>query len=404
MPATPTTPSSSAHQIFDEMELNFMMRQDFIVHCGSLPCPPLTSFIGRQREMTEVKRLLGVTRLLTLTGTGGCGKTRLALQVATDLSLEFEQEVCWVALATVADSSQVLPAIASTLNVCEQLGRSLLNTLSDALRYQNLLLVLDNCEHVVTACAQVTERLLSACPNLRIVATSQEALRIGGEIAWRVPPLHLPDPQHLPSLEALLRCEAVQLFIERAATVLPSFTLTKENASTVVQICQRLDGIPLAIELAATRAKMLSVEQIATRLNNSCRLLTTGSRTALPRQQTLRATIDWSYSLLSEQERTLFRRLAVFAGSFTLEAAEKVCVGNNIEEDELLDLLSRLVDKSLVLVEERHGQVRYRVLETLRQYGQDQVQLLQETTVLHQRYQEYEQVTEHSKTSMALPQ
>lgn len=407
MPTTPTMPAttiSSAHQILDEMELDFMMRQNSVVHCGALPCPPFTSFIGRREEMTEIKRLLTTTRLLTLTGTGGCGKTRLAFQIVTDLREEFKQEVCWVELATSADITLVLQAIASALHVCEQPGRSLLNTLSEALRYQNLLLVLDNCAHVVTACARLAETLLSACPNLRIIATSQEALRIGGEIAWRVPPLHLPDPQHLPSLEALIQYEAVQLFIERAATVLPSFTLTKENAPAVVQVCQRLDGIPLAIELAATRTKMLSVEQIATRLDDSCRLLTIGSRTALPRQQTLRATIDWSYGLLSEQERTLFRRLAVFAGSFTLEAAEKVCAGENIDANDILDLLSCLVDKSLVLVEERQSEVRYRVLETLRQYGRDQLQVLQETTVLYQRYQDYEQATEHSKASLALHQ
>lgn len=393
MPTTPAIPISAAHQSSDEQGLNFSMLQERVVHCGSLPCPPLTSFVGRRREMIEIKKLLDATRLLTLTGTGGCGKTRLALQLVMELTKVFKQEVCWIELATLADSALIVQAVVSALHVREQPHCSLLDTLADALRHKSLLLVLDNCEHVVSACARLAETLLSACPNLRILATSQEALRIGGEIAWRVPPLHLPEIDHLPSLETLIQYEAVELFIERTTTVLPSFRLTQENAPAVVQVCQRLDGIPLAIELAATRTKMLSVEQIATRLDDSCHLLTIGSRTALPRQQTLRATIDWSYGLLSEQERTLFRRLAVFAGSFTLEAAEKVCVDEQIKKDEILDLLSHLVDKSLVLVEERHSEVRYRVLETLRQYGQDQLQSWKETTVLYQRYSNYEQAS-----------
>ena len=298
-----------------------------------------------------MKRLLEDTRLLTLTGSGGCGKTRLALAVASELVEGFEDGVWMVELASLADPSLVPQAVASTLGVREQPGRSLTETLSDYLRSKKLLLVLDNCEHLIEACAELAEALLRSCPELRILATSREALGIAGEIAWPVPSLSLPDLRRLPDVESLSRYESARLFVERAAAVKPTFTLTEQNAPAVAQVCYRLDGIPLAIELAAARTKVLSVEQISARLDDCFRLLAAGGRTAMPRHRTLHATMDWSHELLSvQEERCLFRRLSVFAGGFTLEAAESVCAGEDLQRDEVLDLLSHLVDKSLVVV------------------------------------------------------
>ena len=334
----------------------------------------LNCFIGREQEVLEVKQLLTTTRLLTLTGAGGCGKTRLALQVATELVEEFKHGVWWVEFAALSDPLLVPQTVALALSVSEQTGHTLLETLSDTLRPRQLLLVLDNCEHVVTSCAQLTETLLRACPSLHILVTSREVLRLPGETAWPVPSLRMPDPCHLPSVEELATYEAVQLFVERAKAVLPAFTLTYEHAPAIAQICRLLDGLPLAIELAAARIRVLSVEQIAARLDNASRLLTRGNRTALPRQQSLSATFDWSYRLLSLKEQFLFRRLSVFLGSFPLAAAAAVCTGESVDEDDVLNLLSQLVEKSMVLVEQRSGEVRYRLLKTIRQYGQRRLQ------------------------------
>jgi predicted ATPase/DNA-binding CsgD family transcriptional regulator len=349
----------------------------------------LSSFIGRERAMAEIKHLLLTTRLLTLTGAGGSGKTRLALQVAADLLSQFDHGVWWVELAALTDAVLVPQQVISSLGLSEQPGCSLLDTLSEALQPKKLLLVLDNCEHLVAACAQLVETLLRSCPGLRILATSREAFNIPGETIWPVPSLDVPDAYHLPPVEGLVKYEAVHLFIERAVSVLPAFKITQENASAVAQVCRRLDGIPLAIELAAARVKVLSLEQIATRLDDSYRLLASGSRIALPRQQTLQATIDWSYNLLSEKERILFRRLSVFLGGFTLEAAEAVCAGDGIEQDEVLDLLSHLVDKSLVAVVEGGGEVRYRLLETIRQYGQNKLPEFGETASLRRSHRDW---------------
>jgi predicted ATPase/class 3 adenylate cyclase len=336
----------------------------------------LTSFIGREREMAEIKRLLTETRLLTLTGAGGFGKTRLSMQVAADLLDTFADGVWLVELAPLFDPVLVPQTVASALGVREEPGHSLLAILTNYLRGKNLLLILDNCEHLIGACAQLAGVLLRACPNLRILATSREALGIAGETIWLVPSLSLPDRRYQPSagsdiVSTLTQYEAVRLFIDRAVSVLPTFTVTNQNAPAVAQICHRLDGIPLAIELAAARVKVLSVEQIASRLDDRFYLLTGGSRTALPRQQTLQAAIDWSYNLLSEAERVLLSRLSVFAGGWTLEAAEAVCAGGSVKGWEVMDLLSRLVDKSLVIAEEIGSEKRYRFLETIRQYSRD---------------------------------
>ena len=332
----------------------------------------LSSFVGREKELAEVRRLLESSRLLTLTGSGGCGKTRLAL-AAGELVEGFEDGVWVVDLAPLADPSLVPQAVASTLGVREQPGRLPTGTLSDYLGSKKVLLILDNCEHLVGACAELAEALLRSCPGLGVLATSREALGITGEVAWPVPALSLPDVRRLPDIESLLHYESAPLFVERAAAVRPTFALTEQNAVAVAQICYRLDGIPLAIELAAARAKVLSVEQIAERLDDCFRLLAAGGRTAMPRHRTLHATMDWSHELLPDEERALFRRLSVFAGGFSLEAAESVCAGEDLERDDVLELLSHLVDKSLVVTSDRDGETRYRLLETIRQYTREKL-------------------------------
>ena len=330
----------------------------------------LSSFVGREREIAKIKGLLLTTRLLTLTGPGGVGKTRLALQVAADVLKEFKDGVWLVELATCSDPSLVAQTVASALKVAEQPAISILGTLSDYLQNKRLLLVLDNCEHLVMESARLAETVLRRCPDLRVLATSREALGIAGEASWRVPPLSLPDVRPL-ALQDLITCESIRLFVERAVAVHPAFMPTNQNAHEIIRVCQQLDGIPLALELAAARVKGLPVEQIAAKLDDRFRLLTKGSRTALPQHQTLKAAMDWSYNLLSDTERILFCRLAAFSGGFTLEAAEAVCAGGDVKAPEILDLLTFLVDKSLVMVEDRGGHARYRLLDTLRQYACD---------------------------------
>jgi predicted ATPase/class 3 adenylate cyclase len=333
----------------------------------------LTSFIGREKEMAEVKRLLSTAYLVTLTGSGGAGKTRLALQVAADEVEGFPDGAWFAEFAPIADPALVPKTVASALNVPEQPGREMTETLVDALGSKALLLILDNCEHLLAACADLVAALLRACPQVRILTTSREGLGVPGEALWRVPSLSLPDVRHLPTSEDLVLYDAVRLFVDRAVASEPKFAVTSSNAPAVAQVCHRLDGIPLALELAAARVKVLAVEQIAARLDDRFRLLTGGSRTALPRQQTLRAAMDWSYDLLAPKERAVLRRLSVFAGGCTLEAAEAICAGKRIKEHEILDLLTQVVDKSLVTAEMVGGEVRYRMSETIRQYAQDRL-------------------------------
>jgi predicted ATPase/DNA-binding SARP family transcriptional activator len=330
---------------------------------------PLTSFVGRERELADLQEALAATRLLTLTGPGGCGKTRLALKAASELSNRFPGGVWWVELAALADEQLVGAAIAEALGVRPLPGMTELQAACAYLATRRSLVILDNCEHLLSACAGVAEALLQAAPEVAVLATGRAPLGVGGETDWRVPPLSLPRPGSAGSAEALAGSDAVSLFVERARKVRRGFAVTDANAESIASLCSELDGQPLAIELAAARVRMLSVEQIATGVSDRFRLLTGGPRTATPRQQTLRASVDWSHDLLSTHERLLLRRVAVFAGGFTLDAVDLVCAGDGVERDRTLDLLGSLVDQSLVIAEERQLGVRYRLLETVRQYG-----------------------------------
>jgi len=345
----------------------------------------LTSFIGREKEMAEVKQAVNDHRLVTLTGSGGTGKTRLSLQVAAELLDQFPDGVWFVELASTTDPDLISQTILSVFKIGDQPGMSSLQLLTNYLREKALLLILDNCEHLIEAIANLAKTLLDKAPRLRILATSREALGITGECNWHVPSLSLPDIQQLPAIDGLSQYEAVRLFIDRATLAQPHFMVTKDNAPAIAQICSRLDGIPLAIELAAVRVNALSVDQISKRLDDRFRLLTGGSRTALPRQQTLRATIDWSYNLLSDQEKILFRRLAVFVGGWRLEAAEQVC---SMDQNDLVvfDLLAHLVDKSLVIVDDTANELRYHMLETTRQYAREKLLESEEGEVLRNRH------------------
>ena len=339
----------------------------------NLPAP-LTNFIGRDREIAELLQLMPAARVLTLTGAGGCGKTRLALEVAARALDRFPDGAWVVDLSPLADPSLVTQALASVFDIREGPNRPISDALSGYLRNRQMLLVLDNCEHLITACAHFVDALLRAADRVCILATSREALGITGETVWRVPSLSLPDPSQAASVETLLRHDAVRLFIERASAVDSTFAVTDANAAAVAQVCIRLDGIPLAIELAAARVKVLSLAQIHARLNDRFRLLTGGSRTAVARQRTLEAAVEWSYGLLSGAERRLMRRLSVFAGGFTMEAAEDVTSDNAGERDDVLESLSRLVDKSLANVEsDSEGNRRYHFLETVRQYARERL-------------------------------
>jgi predicted ATPase/class 3 adenylate cyclase/Tfp pilus assembly protein PilF len=327
----------------------------------------LSSFIGRKKEVAQVKKGLEKSRLVTLTGSGGVGKTRLLIEVASQLLEEYPDGVWLVELAPVTDPALVERTVCTALDVSPQGSTSALQVLLEYLKPRKILLTMDNCEHLIDACAQICDSILHTCPDVRVLASSREALGIEGENAYRVPSLSLPRPDD--DLHTIEESEAVKLFVERAKATLPDFEITQINASLIAQICQRLDGIALAIELAASRIRVLKLEQIAARLTDVFRLLTSGSRTALPRQQTLRAMIDWSYNLLSAEEQVVFKSLSVFSGGWTLEAAEYVC-----DNPDMLDLLTRLVDKSLVSVDYEHGEeARYYLLETIRQYAREKL-------------------------------
>jgi predicted ATPase/DNA-binding CsgD family transcriptional regulator len=331
----------------------------------------LTAFVGREQEVARLQAVLGKTRLLTLVGAGGVGKTRLALKLASDSAEHYPDGVLLIELAGLLDPALVVPAVASTMGIVERRGRTLLATLTEAMRAQRLLLVLDNCEHLVEACAELVHVLLRSTAELCILATSREPLGVTGETIWSVPPLSLREP-HAPVHEQL-ESDAVRLFIDRAQAAGPGFELTERNGRTVVEICRVLDGIPLALELAAAKLRVLSPEEVLDRLQHGLSLLATGSRTVPERQRTLAAAIDWSYAQLTDREQLLFTRLSVFAGGWTLAAAETVCAGNGIDQSEVLELLISLTDKSLVLVESQTDNGRFRLLEPLRQYAAERL-------------------------------
>jgi len=390
----PAAPESSAGRDFDGAGAH------------NLPASS-TSFVGREHEIAEARRMLSMTRLLTLTGSGGSGKTRLAVETARGVAGAYQDGVWLAELAALSEPGLVPQAVARALGTSEQPGHPLLGTLTEALRDKELLLVMDNCEHLIEASASLAETLLSSCPRLRILATSREPLAVGGEAIRQVGPLSLPETTNgVAPAEDLMGCEAVRLFVERARAAVPGFGLTEGNAGAVVRVCQRLDGLPLAIELAALQLGDLAVEQVAGRLEGSLNLLQSSSRTVEPKQQTLRATLDWSLKLLSENESALLGRLSVFAGGWTLEAAEKVCSGRSIEQYDVLDLLEGLVDKSLVVAAPAtDGAVRYRMLEPIRQYAREKLEESGEADEVQDRHATFFlQVAEEAEPELDGPQ
>jgi predicted ATPase/DNA-binding CsgD family transcriptional regulator len=347
------------------------------------------SFIGRERELEELHRLALAMRAVTLCGPGGIGKTRLALRVLAELADDFPDGVWFIELADLRQPELVVSRVASVIGVDEEPGRALIDTLADALRPRRLLLALDTCEHLVDSCARLCHRLLASSPGLRVLATSREPLRMAAETVWQVPPLTLPEPGAAEVPGDLLRYEAVRLFADRAEASLPGFDLRSANMSAVGALCRSLDGVPLAIELAAAWVRVLSVEQIVTRLDDRFRLLTSGDRTAPPRQRTLRAAIDWSYDLLAGREQVMLRRLSVFAG-WSLEMAEQVCPGDDLPASGILDLVAALAGKSLVVADTAaRGQTRYRMLDTIREYAASRLSEAGETEMMRRRLRDY---------------
>ena len=403
--------------IAPDLQNDFPALRAFDFFPNNLPAQ-LTSFIGRKQELEDIKKLLHDAHLLTLTGPGGTGKTRLSLQAAGEVLDQYPNGVWFVELAPILDPLLVPRTTAIAIGLRDEPQRPVIDMLWDYLREKKMLIILDNCEHLVDACAQMADRLLHATSSSRILASSREALGIAGEVTYQVPSLGLPDLGHLPSVESLSQYEAVRLFIGRATAAVSTFTVTNDNAPALAQICHRLDGIPLAIELAAAKIHVLSLEQISKRLDDRFRLLTGGSRTALERHQTLRAAIDWSYNLLSPAEQTIFRRLSIFLDGWTLEAAESVCgdpstlrhgeretnrqddaslragsgvvpSGDDIRSEDVLNLLEHLINKSLVITEEMGHESRYRMLETMRQYANEKLVEAGESDDLRDRHLEY---------------
>ncbi|RZI53823.1 MAG: protein kinase [Pseudonocardia sp.] len=367
-PSPGTQPASP--QLTDRANEGSIRRRDRRVS-GNLPLE-LTSFVGRRHEIAMARKLMTASRLVTLTGIGGVGKTRLALRVAADAHRAFADGVWLVELGEFRDEAMVAHAIAATLGIVNQPRRNALALLTEYLSMRRLLLVLDSCEHLVDTVATLAETLLRACPKLQILVTSRESLGVGGEGTFRVPPLSLPKPSEEPSVRSLLRYEAVTLFADRAAKSAPEYVLTQENMHVATEICQRLDGLPLLIELAAVRLRAMSATQILDRLNDRYRLLSVGTRGAPTRQQTLRSCIDWSYELCTDTEKRLWAELSVFAGGFELDAAEAVC-GEVLDAGAILDGIASLVDKSILIREEPGAVVRYRLLESLSLYGRDKL-------------------------------
>ena len=335
-----------------------------------------TSFVGRDADITQVQNLVTENRLVTLTGAGGVGKTRMAIQIAGQIANEFADGIWYVDLAPITDPDLVPITTARALGLPDQPGRSTLETLARFVADRQMLVVLDNCEHLLDACAALALTLLETCPRLTLLTTSREPIGVAGELSWRVPSLPLAD-------------KAIELFVDRAYRARPDFVVNDQNAATVAEICLRLDGVPLAIELAAARVRALSLTEILDSLHDRFRLLTGGARTAVRRQQTLRASVDWSHALLTEPERVLFRRLAAFMGGFDLDGAQSVCGGGDVERYQVLDQLALLVDKSLVVADESRSRTRYRLLETMRQYALEKLGESGDADVVRTRHRDY---------------
>ncbi|MGH3194804.1 MAG: BTAD domain-containing putative transcriptional regulator [Streptosporangiaceae bacterium] len=339
---------------------------------GQLPVR-LTPLVGRESELDDIVQALRSNRLITLTGPGGTGKTRLALAAARTADASFDGVACWISLAQIDDPAIVGQAVATQLGAPDTPGQDPIEAIAKHVADHPALVVLDNCEHLAEAAAGLAEYLLAACPALVLLATSREALGVEGELSWQVPPLSLPKGNPATAASELAACDAVRLFEQRAQLVRPSFRVTDENAAAVLTICQRLDGLPLAIELAAARMRMLSAAQLADRMDDIFAVLVGGARSAPPRHQALRATLDWSYDLLDPEERAAFRRLAVFFGGFTLHAAERIAAGGDLRRDAMLELLTRLADKSLLRVDHARGGSRYTLLATIRDYARERL-------------------------------
>ncbi len=349
----------------------------------------LASFIGREKEIAELSQLLGNARLLTLTGAGGCGKTRLAIVLAKQQVHAYPDGAWLVELAALTDAGLLPQAVATVLGIKERAGARLLDTLAEYLASRALLLVLDNAEHLIEACAQLSESLLQRCPRLVILVTSRERIGITGEQTYRVPSLSVPDEESDTTPESIAAHESTRLFIERARLQQPQFAITARNAGAIASICRRLDGIALAIELAVPGIRTLSLEELSRRLDRCFEALSDGSRTALPRHRTLRSLIDWSYELLRDDEKTMLQHVSVFAGGWTLDAAEEVCANDVVGKNEVRGLLSSLVDKSLVASEHGDPQTRCRLLETVRQYARDRLEETNGSSAVRVRHRDY---------------
>ena len=386
--------------IADDIPLDFPPIKSLDVRWHNLPLE-LTNFIGREKEILEIKKLLTQSRLLSMIGFGGTGKTRLSVHTGSGVIDEFTNGVCFTPLAQLSEPAYVLQEIAAALKITADEKRKTIDVIVDFLREKELLLILDNCEHLIAECAKITEILLQKCPKLKIIATSRESLHIFGETVYHVPSLSLPDLDKNLNIKSLVQFESVKLFIDRALAVKQDFELTEANAKAVAQLCHHLDGIPLAIELAAARVKVLSVDKILERLKDRFSLLTGGKRTQLPRQQTLKALIDWSYDLLSDKEKLLCQRLSLFSGGWTLDAAEKICSDEILDEFEILDLLSNLSDKSLVKVTETENNLRYAMLESIRKYGDEKlIESGKKSELQEKHFNFFYKFAEHSETRL----
>ncbi len=352
----------------------------------SLPAE-VTTYVGRDAEIVEAKRLLGTASVVTLTGPGGVGKSRLALRVAAAARASFTDGVVFVALAELHEEKLLVNTVADRLGLGDRSTRPAADMIVDALRARQLLLVLDNCEHLVDSCARFVDTLVTACPDLVVLATSRQSLGVAGERILPVPPLAIPETGELTA--RVEQYDAVKLFVDRATAVVPSFTITDDNAKDMIRLCRELDGLPLAIELAAVRLRSLSVHQLTNRLNKQFTLLTGGGRRGPSRHETLRALIDWSHELCTEPERLLWARASVFSGSFELDAAEKVCSGDRLDRHTVLDVIDGLLDKSILLREEQQGVARYRMLETMRQYGEDRLRSAGDLIRMKRRHRDW---------------